>query len=160
MLLKDYFAKEPPDGILVSCDFIDGIRLARPNQGVGKITVTAREWQPGKYMIRVIASMQPDTYLFSQSQPDNMKKHATRIVFNKNPGFECKEGIAEVGVRHVHSSGAVGLAPCHKDKIHFIQLAEMRSDLFDISGKIYYQVFKDNLVLEPCSEQFRIRLLN
>jgi hypothetical protein len=162
MLPDNNFKRRPPknavDSLLVTGNFIGLSRIGRLNQGVSQLTVTAREWTPGHYFVRFIISLRQGTFLYSQNQPANMRSYATRIEFSKNAGFLCEENATVVGAHFIHSDGAYGLKPFMGNKITFIQQVERRNALCDIAGRIHYQAFTENIVLDPCIEDFRIRL--
>jgi hypothetical protein len=148
------------ESLLVSGDFIGRVQMAGAKQGSLQMTVTAREWTAGNYFVRIITSLMPGTFLYSQDQPENMRQLATRIEFHKNGGFTHKDKAIEIASHFIHTDGAYGLRPSHGNKVTFIQQIERRNDLCDISGRVYYQAFTENEVLEPRTEEFRIRLTN
>lgn len=162
MLTKNKFTHnlsyDTVDSLLVTGDFIGKTRLTTFREGITQLTVTAREWLKGQYFVLIIVSIQPGVALYSQEQPACMRKHATRIEFNQHSGSVSRDCAIEVGTRFTLPNGAIGLRPCHGDKVTFIQQIERSNDLCDIAGKIHYQAFKEDIVLEPCIEEFRIRL--
>lgn len=144
--------------LLVSGDFTRRPTTAGLNQGILQLTVTAREWTAGHYFVRIIMSLMPGIFLYSQDQPKDMQQLATRVEFHKNGGFIHREKAIEVASRFIHSNGAFGLKPCHGNKVTFIQQIERRNDLCDIFGRVHYRAFTEDTMLEPCTEEFRIRL--
>jgi hypothetical protein len=150
--------QEPEEGILIHCDFISRIRIAKPDEGVLQMTVTARKWEEDQYFVRIILSMDQDCLLFSQHQPVETRHYATQIEFSDNAGIECINGLAESGTK-VSAYGGKGLKPHPgSDKITFIQLIKEKGKYPSVSGRIHYRAFKQRVIHKPCMEQFQITL--
>lgn len=163
MRTNQNFIKHQPENpaenlIVVNCHFIPPICVSRPGEGIIQLTVSARQLEGNQYLVRLVISLEPNTFLYSQDQSGDTKWHATHLEFDKARWLVYEEKATELGKRFIHTDNAYGLRPFHGNKVTFLQNIHLLCALPEISGRIYYQAFREHEILEPGEQPFKIPL--
>lgn len=125
-----------------------------------KWTFTAKKIDAKTYEIHMLAALQMNWHLYSQTQPKDAINTPTLIVFNPNPLVTLDGKAKETGKMEVYTDKRLGIsANQYSNQVEFIQKVKLKTAAkTNINGSVEYQTCDDKKCLPPKKITFNLAL--
>ena len=125
-----------------------------------KWTFSARKIDAKTYEVRMLATIQTNWHLYSQTQPKDAVINPTTILFNKNPLVSLDGKAKEVGKMELYSDKKLGIsANQYSGQVEFVQKVRLKAAAkTNVSGTVEFQTCDDKKCLPPKKVSFNLAL--
>ncbi len=138
---------------------INGLSYAQVLDPV-KWTFTAKKIDAKTYEVHMVANIQMNWHLYSQTQPKDAIINPTEIAFNKNPLVSFEGKVKENGKLEAYTDKRLGIsANQYSNEVEFIQKVKLKTAAkTNISGSVEYQTCDDKKCLPSKKVTFNLAL--
>lgn len=125
-----------------------------------KWTFTAKKIDAKTYEIHMVANIQMNWHLYSQSQPKDAIINPTAIAFNKNPLVSLEGKVKENGKMETYTDKRLRIsANQYSNELEFVQKVKLKTAAkTNISGSVEYQTCDDKKCLPSKKVTFNLAL--
>lgn len=125
-----------------------------------KWTFTTKKIDAKTYEVHMVANIQMNWHLYSQTQPKDAIINPTEIAFNKNPLVSFDGKVKENGKMESYTDKRLGIsANQYSNEVDFVQKVKLKTAAkTNISGSVEYQTCDDKKCLPSKKITFNLAL--
>ncbi len=125
-----------------------------------KWTFTTKKIDAKTYEVHMVANIQMNWRLYSQTQPKDAIVNPTEIAFNKNPLVSFDGKVKENGKMESYTDKRLGIsANQYSNEVDFVQKVKLKTAAkTNISGSVEYQTCDDKKCLPSKKVTFNLAL--
>lgn len=125
-----------------------------------KWTFTTKKIDAKTYEVHMVANIQMNWHLYSQTQPKDAIINPTEIAFNKNPLVSFDGKVKENGKMESYTDKRLGIsANQYSNEVDFVQKVKLKTAAkTNISGSVEYQTCDDKKCLPSKKVTFNLAL--
>ena len=123
-------------------------------------TFSATKTGDKTYEVKMVATIQNNWHLYSQSQPEDAIAIPTTFTISPNPLFKTEGKISEIGKMEVMKDATLGVsANQYSRTVTFVQKIKLKANVkTSFNGNVEYQTCDDKKCLPPKKVNFSVAI--